>query len=115
MKQTDFPELEGEEATNQNDTECVIAGCNYDVGITCVDRKDKTAELFCINGPSSPYYKLFCDSYPTYADKYSELFYKTVEFLKQGRVITDKEIYEIVTLPSGRSILPGSIKCAYKG
>ncbi len=53
--QKDFPELEGTIIDYTNcfsgeKSRAVVAGCNYDVGITLVDEKDRAKQVVCLNG-----------------------------------------------------------------
>lgn len=84
----DFEYLEGKEVEynyiDGETTTAIVAGCDYDIGITLVEKGNPKNYLFCTPGPCSPN---GLDQYPIDGfESYDEEFFNMVEQLKVGKV-----------------------------
>jgi len=78
----DYSHLEGKELTwhGYEDDEvftAIVIGCDYDVGITIVNKEDCEHRLTCLNGSVSPYGITDCIDYDA-------LFYTIIEMIEKG-------------------------------
>lgn len=86
--QKDYEELEGKEVVYDNGLKTVgiVIGCNYDIGITIVEKGNKDQYLSCYIGPMAP---------NTIKGQLSEkhwnaLFYSRVREIKKGYINISK-------------------------
>jgi hypothetical protein len=61
MTNEDYSQYEGKEITIEDDGGYeshfytgIVIGCDYDLGITIINKNDTKYYLMCLNGPSSP-------------------------------------------------------------
>jgi len=81
----DYSEFEGKvikyTMLGNREFDGLIVGCDYDIGITIVNAKDKKQYLYCLLGPSS-----YPELYETDRDYswYNEVFESGISMLKEG-------------------------------
>lgn len=114
-EQKDFPELEGKEikliGSNREPLTGIVAGCNWDIGITIVDKDNPTEEIFCLNGPMSPNKQYYWE------DVYNRDFYSNVRQINKGKLngVISFAIINNYTYPKAVSYgSGGNIACAFK-
>jgi hypothetical protein len=103
MGQIDYPELEKETVTvewpakikdNVNDVRIKtgrVIGCNYDIGITIINKYNKDDFLLCLDG-------IWINGQTTRRTLYYKtLFYSLVNQIKKGRVQI-KMVYKIIDI-----------------
>jgi len=82
IAQTNFEELEGKEVKvvfpNGENYTCTVAGCEYDIGITFVNKDNKKHEVYCLNKRQQEERKAKSIAY------YDKEFYWAVETIKKG-------------------------------
>ena len=80
-----YEELEGKEINflipendhyTEFDEKGIVAGCEYDIGITIVSKTNKTNKLLCLN-------KI---NYTSKEEKYEQVFQETVKMIQDGTV-----------------------------
>ncbi len=109
-------ELEGKEVEyyilGEDNIICIVAGCEYDIGITLVRKSDKNSYILCYQGPSSPKRK---DHNKENLVMYKEIFNKTVEQIKNGIVYPHITEEIIAKFMPGRTVSEGPTveKCAF--
>lgn len=107
---TDYPELEGKEVTVTNEGEtfkCIVIGCNYDIGITLVQKRDPSIKEMCLPGPSSKYFMG--------GDWYDEMFYYYTEKIQKGYVNAEAGSVKRSSIQKGYngSFNSGMASCPY--
>lgn len=84
----DYPELEGKVVrylSDEYDLTGVVAGCNYDIGISLKNVEDGEDYLMCVLGPSSPQVKDWGDvEFPE--EDYAVSFISIIKMLEKGTV-----------------------------
>lgn len=94
MSKKDYPELEGMiidyKYKNDNVRKGIVIGCNYDIGLTIVDKDDKDYYLLCFNGKESPGMKSGRLKITGDPRKYKMLFYSAVAQIKKGVINASK-------------------------
>jgi len=84
-----------------------VMGCNYDIGITVVNKKNKKDYMICLNGPSSPNFK----NHGITETQYKKMFELHIEQIKSGE-LNYKKIYDLWDLFHNNR--PGPMaKCAF--
>ncbi len=58
----------------------IVVGCEFDIGITIVNKDNKEHNLTCLNGPSSPHGQFGND------EMYKALFLRTIDMINAGHV-----------------------------
>ena len=118
MGNKDYSHLEGKEIqwiNNGYEYTGIVVNVDYDIGVTIVNKDDKTDKLTCLNGPMSPnkeHYEYFKKTYKTD-------FYSTVRQIKKGlyngkimdaiesKVYGERKVHPL--------IFPSMASCAYGG
>ena len=79
----DFSELEGKEidyvCNNGKILKGIVIGCDYDIGITVVNKDHKDHNLVCLNGASSPNKKAYSE------EAYKTYFFCVIAMIKKGK------------------------------
>lgn len=91
MGKIDYPELEKQKVKvnwgNGKIKTGIVAGCNYDIGITIVNKYDSNDFLLCLNG--------ICRKGQTRTLHYKPVFYALISQIKKGQVKIDM-VYKII-------------------
>lgn len=85
MAKKDYPELEGKEVlvdTGEGIKTGIVVGCNYDIGISIINKEDKQDYLLCGSGPGAPNYISDLTDKEIKAEK--AIFYSHVRLIKKG-------------------------------
>ena len=87
----------------------LVVGCDYDIGITIVDKDDKNVFLVCLNGSLSP-----VQEYRFPEKLYDKLFYLLVGSVGLSR-LSFKEIESVICVEGqkGRFIKLSEKTCAF--
>jgi hypothetical protein len=112
MAKTTFEELEGREVFfpdfKDEYQRGIVIGCDYDIGITVVDKNDKTNYLMCCPGPSAP------EDYM--GEGYKTIFYSIISMIKKSEIHAHK-INKLRTMVdfgySHRNHHSGMAKCPF--
>lgn len=87
MKERDYSELEGRkvkfELREGRIFQALVAGCDYDLGITLVSAENKHHYLYCLLGPLAPHRKKY-NIKPS--EQYPAKFYSMIRMIKKGKV-----------------------------
>lgn len=111
-KPVDFPELEKcvveIRGSGCGDTpKAVVAGVNFDIGLTLVNAADPEHEIVCLN------HKEHCrDTLSWSPKKYTDLFYAVIAQLQQGYIDIDEAEAQVPSFQSPR--FSGMAPCAFR-
>ena len=97
-----YDDLVGKELLYGNEVGIVI-GCDFDVGITVVNKEDKTDFLFCVHGPLS---KVYRDPSYLNLNTYATVFNYYVEGIKKGKMTKDLHVHAQDTGEASAEVCP---------
>jgi len=89
MKERDYSDLEGKVVKficSHGTFQALVAGCDFDLGITLVNAENHDHYFWCLLGDSAPVWRKGRTKPKPEDDHYLALFYSGVHMIKKGKV-----------------------------
>lgn len=112
-RKENYEKLEGKEVLyiwgDGTEFKCKVSAIDLDIGLSIQSIEDEDNYKVCLNGPSSPVKGQYIQG------EYEELFHKTVEQIKKGRVYAEdlRVLLHSKPPPFGNATVPSNI-CAFR-